>query len=174
MFNKVRPRRYARVGIYACLALKQLPEKKHLRIRIRNKTAELDAAIKYIKPDVICGTESKLNEQISNSEVFPSNYTVYRKDRATLGGGVFILVLQSLVSVRVPDMNAHCEAIWIKIKMTNTKDLLVGCFYTPHRNMKDMTELGKLLKPLSNTRARRNAILIGDFIVPTSPGTQPQ
>ena len=32
--------------------------------------------------------------------------------------------------------------------------------------MKDVTELGKLLKPLSNTRAHRNAILVGDFNCP--------
>ena len=41
-------------------------------------------------PDIVFGYESWLNASISNSEIFPPNYTVYRKDHADGYGGVFL------------------------------------------------------------------------------------
>ena len=53
-----------------------------------------------VKPDIIVGTESWLRPDIMNSEIFPSNYTVYRRDRDTSGGGVFIAVIDEKSSTR--------------------------------------------------------------------------
>jgi hypothetical protein len=60
----------------------------------------------YTKPDIFIGTESWLTgvkpgkdpttDAIQSSEVFPNNYTAYRNDRATLGGGVFILIQNNI------------------------------------------------------------------------------
>ena len=149
-----------------------LPEKKHLRIlsvncqRISNKKAELETAITYIKPDIICGTESWLNGNISSSEVFPTNYSVYRKDRSRLGGGVFILVRNDLVSTEEVDLKADCETIWTRIKLQKSKDLIIGTFYMPHRNEKDIKELEKVLSKLSNRADQKHCILTGDFNCP--------
>ena len=43
----------------------------------------------YYKPDFICGAESWLNSSIKNGEIFPTSFNVFRKDRETIGGGVF-------------------------------------------------------------------------------------
>jgi hypothetical protein len=43
-------------------------------------------------PNVIIGTESWFREKISNAEVFRDDYTTFRRDRNTPGGGVFICV----------------------------------------------------------------------------------
>jgi hypothetical protein len=68
----------------------------------KDKTSEFSAAVTYITPDIINGTESWLKgekhgenptkDAIKSSEVFPKGFTGYRNDRGTLGGGVFILV----------------------------------------------------------------------------------
>lgn len=48
--------------------------------------------------DIICLTETFLNSNIQDSELFCSNYSVYRRDRATTaskkldGGGVLLAV----------------------------------------------------------------------------------
>ena len=129
----------------------KLPDKKHVRIltvncqRLSNKKAELELAINYIKPDVICGTESWLNGNIRSSEVFPDNYSVYRKDRSKLGGGVFILVKDNLISTEETNLKAECESIWARIKLQTSKDLIIGTFYMPHRNEHDLKELDKIL-----------------------------
>ena len=81
-----------------------LPNKQNLRIMnvncrsVKENCSEFKAAVSYIKPDIICGTESWLKgirpgktpsgDHIKNSEIFPENYTVFRNDRGTRGGGV--------------------------------------------------------------------------------------
>ena len=86
-----------------------------------NKKADLEASINYIKPDVICGSESWLNNNIKSSELFPENYTAYRKDRNTAGGGVFLLVRKDIVSSNQPDLDSDCEILWAKIQLQNKK-----------------------------------------------------
>jgi hypothetical protein len=38
------------------------------------------------------------------------------------------------------------EIDWVKVKMKNNKDLLVGSFYMPHREQKHLDELSKSLE----------------------------
>ena len=42
--------------------------------------------------DIICGSESHLEQSIPSSEIFPDLFQVLRKDRNRNGGGVFIAV----------------------------------------------------------------------------------
>jgi hypothetical protein len=76
---------------------------------LEKKKHELAAIMNYIKPDVICGTESWLRKDIQPSEVFSEGYVAYRKDRCSLAGGVFLLIHKSLVSSMQPDLDADCE-----------------------------------------------------------------
>ena len=153
-------------------SLYNLPGKNHLRIltincqRITNKKAELETALNYIKPDIVCGTESWLNQNIKSSEVFPNNYTVYRKDRSRLGGGVFLLVSNDIISSEESDLIADCETVWAKIKLVQNKDLIIGSFYMPHRKEKDVCELDKILTKLANRSKQKHTILCGDFNCP--------
>ena len=79
-------------------------------------------------------TRSKPHQDaIKSSEIFPPNYNVYRNDRGTLGGGIFILVEKYITSVEQTSFITDEEIEWVKVKMKNNKDLLVGSFYMPHR-----------------------------------------
>ncbi|XP_053381379.1 uncharacterized protein LOC128549116 [Mercenaria mercenaria] len=49
---------------------------------IKNKVPETQALTDNAEPDVIIGTETWLNSNISSSEVLPSSYNVFRKDRS--------------------------------------------------------------------------------------------
>ena len=76
----------------------ELPVKQNLRIlnincrSVKENNSEFKMAINYIKPDIICGTESWLKgihpgkptspNAINNAEIFPSNYQAFRNDRA--------------------------------------------------------------------------------------------
>ena len=76
---------------------------------IKDKRAEFETPLHYFKPYIICATESWLKgvkpgvnptiDVIKSCEIFPPNYNVYRNDRGTLGGGVFIHVEKSITSV---------------------------------------------------------------------------
>lgn len=141
-----------------------LPAKSNLRVlnvncgKILNKISEFHAALQYIKPDIVFGTESWLsgikpdkNPQpghIANSEIFPKDFEVFRNDRNSFGGGVFILTHKSLTVEEKPEFCTNCEIDWVKIKLQNQRDLYAGVFYMPHRNLIDTTELQKSLNLL--------------------------
>ena len=139
------------------------------------KSTELKAALNYIKPDVVCGTESWLKgfkpgksptpDAILSSEVFPSHYRAYRNDRGTLGGGVFVLVHEDLVAEERADLVTDCEVEWVKVKLKGRKDLLVSSFYMPYRNMDDVNELRKSLELLSKEKDKLT-VLAGDLNCP--------
>jgi hypothetical protein len=79
-------------------------------------------------------------------EIFPQNYNVYRNDRGTVGGRVFVLVEKSLTSVEQTQFIADGELEWVKIKLLKNKDLLVGFFYMPHREHQHLDQLKRSLR----------------------------
>ncbi|CAC5407466.1 unnamed protein product [Mytilus coruscus] len=91
-------------------------------------------------------------------------YTAYRNDRRTLGRGVFILVHNDIITVEQTELVTNCEIEWVKIQLKGKKELLIGSFYMPQRNMKCVEELEK---SLNMTIARNtNIMLTGDFNCP--------
>ena len=50
---------------------------------VKNKREELELLLHDTKPDIVMGTETWLEPNIESSEIFPSDYTVYRRDRPT-------------------------------------------------------------------------------------------
>ena len=83
---------------------KKFPKLKILNINfqsVRNKKAELHTLLDTECPDVVCGTESWLTPDISNSEIIPPDlgYTMFRQDRTgNIGGGVLILVKNDIIA----------------------------------------------------------------------------
>jgi hypothetical protein len=158
-----------------------VPAKKNLRIlnincrSVFEKQSEFKAAIDYIKPDIVCGTESWLKgikpgktptpDAIKSSEVFPNSYKHFRNDRGTLGGGVFILVHEDIVVSEQVEAVSDCEIVWVKIKLHAQKDLFVGSYYMPHREMKHVDELELSLSTLCGGK-EKHLILCGDFNCP--------
>lgn len=69
--------------------------------------------INILKPHIVCLTETKLNDEVSSTEIFDTEqYAVYRKDRVLQnapGGGVAILVRKCLLSsdTNVKLLNEH-------------------------------------------------------------------
>ena len=116
----------------------------------------------------VCGTESHLNESILNSEVFPANYHVYRKDRTYIhGGGVYILVKSNIPSSQVK-CNTPIELIWVRIHNNTDNDIIIGSFYCPPHS--PITVLDELVQSISDIQTMYpSAIIIigGDF---NSPG----
>ena len=126
--------------------------------------------IDKVKPDIVCLTETKLNDQL-NSEVFDvENYDVFRKDRlnqAAPGGGVVVLVNKELVSSsnKVNFLNSHAydEAVWCEVKVQN-KCVLVGTIYRPPASVREKNDLICDLIRLSGDYNNESQVFIcGDF-----------
>ena len=122
------------------------------------KRAEIGCMIDSVKPDIIFGTETWLNEDIKDNEIIPDNYTVYRKDRNREGGGVLLAIRQDLKSSEEPDLMTDCELIWASIKLTGRKTLYLCAYY--RRDVSDENSLKEFRASLTKVASIRNAQLI--------------
>ena len=65
---------------------------------IKNKKAETLNIIDSYNPDIIIGTETWLNDSVHNSEIFPPNYNIYRRDWRDGFGGVLVAVKADIIT----------------------------------------------------------------------------
>ena len=64
---------------------------------LRPKKAEFWNRLYTTNPDVILGTETWLKSDVTDAEVFPPNFNVFRKDRHGGYGGVLVATKKSLM-----------------------------------------------------------------------------
>ena len=90
----------------------------------RGKKPAIINMINSVQPDIIIGTESHIDADISDTEFLPSNYKTHIKERNKYDGGVLIALREELfeLSSRVHELESNCEILWIKLK---SKDLLL-------------------------------------------------
>ena len=111
---------------------------------MKENNAEFKTALENIKPDITCGTESWLRgkKNLENLTVkvqykilnfFPDNYTVFRNDRSSRGGGVFVAVQSNITAVECVDFVTGCEIDFAKVTLKGKKELYIGSFYMPKR-----------------------------------------
>ncbi len=105
--------------------------------------------IDCLKPDVVIGKESWLNEAIKDKECFPvSDYQIKRRVREHLNskGGIFIMAKHDFILDRVSEMETNCELLRCKVSIQGTKQLLIGAYYYPKEDDADsLTELEESL-----------------------------
>ena len=85
--------------------------------------------------NIIIGTESHLDGSVLNSEIFPSHYQVYRKDRNIHGGGAFVLVDNNIPSSQVM-IDSLCEVVCMQIHSQNHFSMILGSFYCPPQSLR--------------------------------------
>ena len=65
----------------------------------------LENMIETTHADIVLGTESWLKSHHLSTEIFPTGFKVFRKDRERqTGGGVFILVSEKLISTEPEEL----------------------------------------------------------------------
>ena len=99
----------------------------HLNCRsVVNKTEELEDICKTIEPDIICLTETWLDESVPSPLCTPSGYKIIRKDRSEVykqkygrnkGGGIAVCYKEHLKVERRDYLTEDCEEIlWVQVK----------------------------------------------------------
>ena len=96
-------------------------------IQSTNKRAELCALIDHHSPHIILG-QSKLGTEHHNNEIVPNNYHVFRKDRRSGGGVVFILLTEDIEynENAFENCETDCEIVWPQIKLPGSKLLNIA------------------------------------------------
>lgn len=130
---------------------------------IQGKASSLRVVTNYIDPDVIMGTESKLGNNTGTAEVFPTGYTVHRKDRKHGGGGVFLAIKDCYPSSLV-ESPGDSEQIWARISLRDSKHMLVGSFYRPPSKTQDpFNDLSDMLENITTQTKDKLITIGGDF-----------
>ena len=100
------------------------------------RAAIFKAHVDLHKPDIVFGCESKLTPDMPTNASFPQDYTIYRKERATVGGGgVFLAVKSDIVSIDQPELSTDHddELVWASVKLERAKELFLCSLYKPPR-----------------------------------------
>jgi hypothetical protein len=119
----------------------------------------------------MCLSETWLNDLCYDDNLFPSCYTVFRSDRASVSktrDGGFLIALSSTVRSykRRYDSESCDECVWIEIPTSDGLNVLIGNHYFPpdtkHEN------IANYFRFLENNLDAHNfrVIMVGDFNAP--------
>ena len=114
--------------------------------------------------DVICLTETWLNDSISDSELLPTANNVFRKDRKSRGGGTLIAVKSNLPT-RELEIATTLECVAVEINLSPEKTLLlINCYRPPS----DQEFFHDFKDVITNFRLDKywSALIVGDFNYP--------
>ena len=119
--------------------------------------------------DIICLTETWLNESISDFEILPSGYEIYRKDRQNrTGGGVLIAIKASLSSSQpsFAELPSDLEAVMVEIEnLKFNKKILIMVCYRPPNDARFVFHLISALN-LIEFKNYHSILVVGDFNFP--------
>lgn len=162
--NAARPNRISKLS---CLSLNARS--------IVNKERELRSCLSINDYDLIAITETWLDPTINSSEIFPTSFEVFRKDRSRNGGGVLLAFNRKLLCTRRNDLETDCELLWCEVMVTNPlTNLLVGVFYRPpSTDQTYLQELEKSLALVERNGSNLTTVLLGDFNFPGIDWTLP-
>jgi hypothetical protein len=109
---------------------------------ILNKSFDFWNLVDTKNPNVIIGTESWLREEIRNAEVFRDEYTTFRRDRNTRGGGVLISV-KNYIACAEQWLDEDFEMTAVEVKGRDPKFIweIVGIYRAPNKDMRAIERL---------------------------------
>jgi len=119
-------------------------------------------------PDIICISETKLNEKSDLSLIQIPDYKFIHNDSKTAAGGSGIYINESLTFSPRNDLNINingeCEATFVEIhvKNTNEKNIIIGSVYRhPHDNYDQFFSV--FCETIERVNKQYNVILLGDI-----------
>lgn len=144
--------------------------------RFRTKLTEFYLNILNCNYDVICLTETNLNESIYDAEILDSRYNIFRRDRysssvsKTEGGGVLVATNKNLNVFRQASWESKVEDVWISIlpnSKNKTKINICVCYLPNHLSIDEITKCyDNCQNIILNSGPDNEFFLIGDFNTP--------
>ena len=126
-----------------------------------NKFNQFQSVVYTKNFDIICVTETWLNNTVFNNEILPTSYTIYRKDRVNRGGGVLVAIHNSIPSQLCHTSNS-IEIISVHLNIR--PKLLLICLYIPPNCTSEYQQ--ETLHAISNIQDDVSTIILGDFNTP--------
>jgi hypothetical protein len=133
---------------------------------LKTKQAEFLNLLDSVKPDIVFGTETWVDASVTDSQIVPPGYIVYRKDRKMNGGGVLLAVRDTIRTCAAPEFDTDCEIVWCKLDIVGHKSLYLCSYYNPKTsNQEGFVQFRQSLERASSVN---NACILvaGDFNMP--------
>lgn len=127
-----------------------------------NKISDIEHVLELYEPDFLVLTETWLSEAILDFEVVPPAYRMIRKDRPTRGGGVAIVVKNTVEFSRLPNVEGT-ESVWIEVT-SYIPPITLGAFYRPPNS--DLQDIMHLSEYLHRLPRNKSLMVVGDFNAP--------
>lgn len=129
---------------------------------VTNKIDSLESMLMQYDPHIAVITETWLREEISDDEVFPPCYNVYRKDRSARGGGVAILVKPDIEATIAADVGI-LECLCVQLSCWGHSFILYACYRPPDAIPEYLTFLKEHMSRFFN----KQIFLVGDLNLPS-------
>ncbi|EFO93460.1 hypothetical protein CRE_23115 [Caenorhabditis remanei] len=132
---------------------------------VKNKLAQLELVTITNNFDIVCLTETKLDNTFPDSLLSLSNtFSVVRKDRNKHGGGVAILISKSIrfLPIEIPSSLLSSEIAGVDIMAGGVSIRIVVGYHPSHHSKLD--GMISCLEFLLSTR--KNCVILGDFNMP--------
>ena len=133
----------------------------HLNMRsIRNKFDFITD--NFLDFDILCFTESHLDDTVDSESVSIESFSVYRKDRSAHSGGILTYVSKEIYSVRRLDLESDSvHFVWIEIKSPVSSFLLCNIYRSPNTDVSFWNDLNINIENASDINP--NIVIIGDL-----------
>lgn len=106
-------------------------------------------------------TETWLNTFVSDDDVVPPGFTIFRKDRATRGGGVAVILKDYIVATLLSDV-PDLECLCLNVTLGGHNFVLYAVYRAPDSTTDYLTKLHAHMSQFTD----RKIILVGDFNLP--------
>ena len=117
--------------------------------------------------DVMIACETKIDENVLDSELNLDEYDIYRNDRDTHGGGVIVAIKKCFRSYKLEMSNLFCELVCVKLLVESSKPVIICRYYRPpSANTEVMENLRSSLKQIQESESA-TLLLSGDFNLPS-------
>ena len=113
--------------------------------------------------DVVAITESFLDSSIPDARIIPSGYTIFRRDHNRHGGGIVVLIRNSITAVRCKHLEGDCEMLWLELHTSRGVISLVIYYRPPTATVDSLQSLHSALAAACSSLP---VAICGDFNVP--------
>ena len=128
---------------------------------VKGKTTELQFFT--TDSDIICLTETHLDDTIPNSSILPiKNKTVFCRDRNICGGGVMMAVCDRL-NPKLIDLSKYREEV-VAVKIQ--PQMVICCYYRPYVHLSNTDVINDILDYLQREYQRHTILFVGDMNFP--------
>jgi Reverse transcriptase (RNA-dependent DNA polymerase) len=132
---------------------------------LMSKLSQFRCNVQVHDVDIIAVTETWLDSSVFDSELFDCNYIVFRRDRATRGGGIMIAIRNNLVydCKRLNIMETINEDLWVEFMYKRSFFIICVVYFPPNSDSSSIELFFDNLLANSNYLFGKNIVIFGDF-----------